>query len=157
VQPRTTKTRTHEEFTPVVSTQVGEGPNARVMLTRRRPSPASRVRFRLASRCAACSFPRVRGLTRGYTASPAPRVNILCHTTSDRSYAAPCSNQYGIVGCSSYEHSPSAEFITIEPSFVRKNRGNDMTREMYDLTALELSQAYRSKKLSPVDVTRSPE
>jgi len=30
-----------------------------------------------------------------------------------------------------------------------------MTREMYDLTALELSQAYRSKELSPVDVTRA--
>ncbi|HYV05793.1 MAG TPA: amidase [Blastocatellia bacterium] len=30
-----------------------------------------------------------------------------------------------------------------------------MTRELYDLTALELSNAYRSKQLSPVEVTRA--
>ena len=30
-----------------------------------------------------------------------------------------------------------------------------MTRELYDLTALELSQAYRTKDLSPVEVTRA--
>jgi Asp-tRNA(Asn)/Glu-tRNA(Gln) amidotransferase A subunit family amidase len=33
--------------------------------------------------------------------------------------------------------------------------GNNMTRELYDLTALELSHAYRSKELSPVEVTRA--
>jgi aspartyl-tRNA(Asn)/glutamyl-tRNA(Gln) amidotransferase subunit A len=32
---------------------------------------------------------------------------------------------------------------------------NNMTRELYDLTASELSQAYRSKELSPVEVTRA--
>jgi len=30
--------------------------------------------FRFASGCAANTFPRVRGLTRGYMPSPAPRV-----------------------------------------------------------------------------------
>ena len=30
-----------------------------------------------------------------------------------------------------------------------------MTRELYDLTALELSHAYRTKELSPVEVTRA--
>ena len=34
-------------------------------------------------------------------------------------------------------------------------RGKNMTHELYDLTALELSHAYRAKELSPVEVTRA--
>lgn len=58
-----------------------------------------------------------------------------------------------LVGCSYYDFSVSR--ITVQSSLVRKNGGNHMTGELYDLTASELSQAYRTNELSPVEVTRA--
>ena len=58
----------------------------------------------------------------------------------------------GIVCSSSYEQSlvSFASRITIE-----SNVGNNMTRSSTTSTALELSHAYRSKEISPVEVTRA--